>query len=334
MKIPKIKDIKNYVQEHHLVNRLERWAKNRSFPGFFKVPVFDVVIFVYNELRRYDLITRANSIAYSFFMSLFPSLIALFTALPLFKDYILRFIIPENYENFNNILQTEIKRIMPGLAGDRLYDFIEDLINNPRFGLLSFGFLIAIFIASNGMMALMRGFEKSYMRTFKNRGGFKKRMIGILLTMGVGGMVVGSVILIIVGQVVINWLTTLEILTAFSSFLLNLVRWIAILLLFYISIAVIYRYGAPTRRRFKMFTPGAFLATFLCILSSVALSFYIRIFGGSAYINLYGSIGAILVLMIWIQLNSLFILIGFELNASIAVNRDLKEAKLDEEKGL
>jgi membrane protein len=89
---------------------------------------------------------------------------ALFTLIPYLKNYLLDYL-PQG-DNFDLILQTEIKRIMPGVAGDRLFDFIEDITSNPRVGLLSVGFLMAIFFASNGMLALMRGFEKSYQTTF------------------------------------------------------------------------------------------------------------------------------------------------------------------------
>lgn len=327
MKLPRIEDIKHYFLHHPLLKRLERWARARSLPGFFRVPVFDVVVFVYHEFQRYDLFTRANSIAFSFFLSLFPSLIALFTTIPLFKDLILQYI--PHGENFDQVMQNEIKRIMPGLAGDRLFAFIEDFTNNPRIGLLSFGFLLAAFFASNGMIALMRAFEKSYMRTFKKRSGWKKRLIAIILTFSVGFFLIGSIILILVGQLAISWLADISIIDRFSEFMLSFFRWIAIILLFYLSIAIIYRYGAPTRRRFKLLTPGAALASILCVLSSVGFSFYVNNFNN--YNLFYGSIGAIIVLMLWIQLNSLIILVGFELNASIAVNRDLKTEIPEEE---
>lgn len=330
MRLPKLKNIKDFVVNHPLLNRLEQWARSRSLPGFFKVPIFDVAVFLYHELRRYDLITRANSIAYSFFLSLFPALIALFTTLPLLRNYLLRHL-PQG-EDFNEIMQAEIKRIMPGIAGDRVFSFYNDLVNNPRIVLQVLTFIMAVFFASNGMMALMRGFEKSYMRTFKKRKGLRKRAIGILLTFSVGFFLIVSIVLIILGQFLTGELANLMPADRFSGVLLTLIRWIAIILLYYLSIAIIYRYGAPTRRRFKILTPGAALATTLCILSSLIFSFYVDNF--SAYNTLYGSIGAIIVLMLWIQINSLFILIGFELNASIAVNRDLKVEKPETEEDL
>jgi len=99
--------------------------------------------------------------------------------------------------------------------------------------------------------------------------------------------------------------------------------------MFYTIISLIYRYGAAVRKKFHFFSPGATLATIFCILISIFFSFYVDNF--SKYNELYGSFGTIIVTMIWIQLNSLILLIGFELNASIAINRDLKEVVEEEE---
>ncbi len=327
MRFPKPNDIKNFFTNHRLLRQLKVWAKRHSLPGFFKVPIFDVVVFVFNELRRYDLMTRANSIAFSFFLSLFPSLIALFTLIPLLKDLLISYL-PQG-ENFDYVLQTEIQRIMPGVAGERVFNFVEDITSKPRFDLLSFGFFLAVIFASNGMLALMRGFDKSYMRTFKKRAGLRKRLIAMVLIGFVGIILISSVVLLLVGNSLIHWLTQGLGLDHFTEILLNGLRWVVILMLFYFSIAIIYRYGAATRKKFKFFTPGAALAVILCVLSSVIFSAYVNNF--NTYNKLYGSIGTIIVLMLWLQINSLFILVGFELNASIAINRDLKQQIQEDE---
>jgi membrane protein len=296
------------------------WSKRHSLPGFFQVPIYDTLVFLFNELRRFDLFTRANAVAYSFFLSLFPSIMALFTLLPIFKQYFIRYL--PNSENFDQQLEEAIRQILPGVAGDRLFQFVYNVINEPRYGLLSFGFLLAILFASNGMLALMQGFEKSYEMTFKRRGELKKRLIAVLLTFQVGTLVIGSVILVILGDFLVGLITDFIHLDFLSILLLNLTRWLGILLLYYLGIAVIYRYGVPVHKKFNIFSPGATLSTILCIITSLAFSYYVNRF--NTYNELYGSIGTIIVLMIWIQLNSLILLIGFELNASIAVNRDLK----------
>ena len=322
MKSPTLKEIETYITNHPLVVGTLRWTKTHSFPGFFKVPVYDVFVFIYHESRRSDLLTRANSMAYSFFLSLFPTLILLFTLLPYFQKYIFSYL-PEG-DGYYEVMEEQIQELMPGSAGDSLFDFIHDITSNPRFGLLSFGFILAIYFSSNGMITLMKSFEKiDQVETFKSRGGLKNRGMAILLTFLLGLLLIVSVILIILGNNVIDFLSDYIRLDFFAKYSLYAVKWFVILGLFYTSIALIYRYGSAMYRKFPFFTTGTSLACVLSVLSSVAFSFYVDNFG--AYNKFYGSIGTVIVLMIWIQLNAFILLIGFELNASIAVNRDLKK---------
>ena len=258
--------------------------------------------------------------AYSFFLSLFPSIMALFTLIPILKKYFLIYL-PDG-ENFETFLELEIHRIMPGVAGDRLFNFIEDITTNPRVGMLSFGFFLAMFFASNGMLMLMRGFEKSYSSTYRKRGPLQKRLMALGLTFQLGFLIIVSVVLIIIGNYLIKLFSNLVGLDEVSTTMLNILRWVIIVALFYTSIATIYRFGASTLRKFKMFTPGATLATGLCIFASIVFSAYVNNF--NTYNELYGSIGTIIVIMLWLQLNSFVLLIGYELNASIAVNRDMR----------
>lgn len=325
MKKIDLKAIQDYFFNHPLVKNTARWSKEHSLPGFFKVPIYDVVVFLYHESQRDDLFTRANSIAFSFFLSIFPSLIGFFTLIPIFKWLLIDYL-PEG-ENFDIYLRSEIQRLLPGVAGDRLFGFVDDITNNPRFGLLSFGFILAIYFASNGMLALMQGFEKSYMKTFKKRGEIRKRLIATGLTFLLGFLLIGAVVLIILGEFLLGLFYELVHWDVFTGAMIQFLRWLAILLLFYFGIAIIYRYGASAIRRFHIFSPGATLATVLCIITSLAFSAYVNKF--NTYNELYGSIGAIIALMLWIQLNSLILLVGFELNASIAINRDLK-AEIEE----
>jgi membrane protein len=322
--IKRLKEFWGNIPKLPVVRNLITWSKEHSLPGFFKVPIYDVVVFVFNEIRRFDLFTRANSIAYSFFISLFPSLLTLFTLLPFLQKYILRFI-PEG-ENFNEVLQLEIQKVMPGSVGEQLFLFIKDITEVERIGMLSFGFLLAIFFSSNGMLAMMRGFEKSYTKTFKKRSVLRKRFVAIALTGLLSFMLIASIVFIILGKSIIGWVSGYIELAGFSTIGVDILRWIAVLLLFYFGISVIYRYGAATYRRFTFFSAGTTLATVLSLLTSLAFSFYIDDLGrASTYNKFYGSIATIIILMLWIQFNSLIILIGYELNASIAVNRDLKE---------
>ena len=327
MKFPTIKSLKQKFRTHPRVEGFINWTKKRSLPGFFKVPIYDVVAFLMLETKRFAVVTRANSTAFSFFLAIFPSIIVLLTLLPYLSSYLLTHI--PGGEDFMSILYREIKFIMPGNAGDMLFDTIEDLTTRPRTGMLSFGFLMALIFASNGMLAMMRSFEKSYKKTFRKRTAFRKRLISIGLTFLLGFLVIASVVFVIVGNLLIDLLSQYIHLDWFGTFSLSMLRYIVIIFLFYSGIAVIYRFGVATRKRMNFFTPGATLATLLCLLSSQIFSFYVDNF--NTYNKLYGSIGTVIVVMLWIQINSLFLLIGFELNAGIAVNRDLDREPEEEE---
>lgn len=321
-KLPSIADITNYFLRHPVWLALLRYAKENSFIGFHGVPIYDVIIFVYNEVMRDDLFTRANSVAFSFFLSLFPSLLTIFTLLPFAFDVLVVWY-PE-LENFNSTLDEEISHIMPGQAGEFVLAFVQEITNSPRVGLLSFGFLLAIYFSSNGMIALMQAFDKSYVKTFKQRNIFKKRIIAAGLTLLVGLFIVASTVFVILGDSIIYWLSAALNIGSVASFFIGLLRWVVMLSLYYITIGTLYRYGAATIKKFSYFSPGVTLATVLSLATSVAFSFYIDGFDRyDTYIRFYGSIATIIIVMLWLQLNALILIIGFELNAAIAVRRDL-----------
>ncbi len=317
-----------FLQSRKLVQKLIAWAKETSLPGFFKVPIYDVIVFVRNEIKRFDIVTRANSMTFSFFLSLFPSLILILSLLPFFSEYFLSFL-PNAGQDFFPTLENQLLSILPGNAGEMVFDTLDDLANNRRPELLSIGFLLAMFFASNGMMSMMRAFEKANMETFKKRSPIRKRIVGIALTFILGGLLSASSVLLILGNTFLKTLDSVFEFNVLSELSISSLRYLAIIILFYFGIAFIYRFGVPTRRRISLFSPGTSLASILCIVISLAFSFYVDNF--NTYNKLYGSIGTIMALMLWIQMNCIALLIGFELNASIAVNRDLRAVRPEEE---
>ncbi len=342
MKLPSLSRIEKRLLAHPLLRRLFSWAKSRSLPGFQKQSIYDVLSFVYKELKKDRLITRANSISYSFFLSLFPTVIAFFTLIPLVLPYIFnRFIIQylpmdttfiyklDGSIDFVETLILQINTILPNVIGrDEVISLLRDIVSQPRAGLLSIGFFLAIFFASNGMMSMMRGFGKTYHLTFKKRSLLKRRLVAIGLLLLLSAMIFFSVLLIILGNQLVTFLVQNAESPGVEILLLNILRYIIVTGLVYFGIAMIYRYGVPTIARIKVFSVGTTVATVGSILSTVIFSFYVDNFG--SFNKLYGSIGTIIIIMLWIQLNVLMLLIGFELNASVAVNRDLNLKKAKE----
>lgn len=302
-----------------IIARLEKsgffaWTRTTSIPGAQGVSIYDLYMFLKHESKQMDIVTRANSMSYSFFLSLFPLLILLITLLPYFPVY----------SNFNETIRSFINDLMPGAAGDALYRFITDLTTRPQKNVLSLSFIMVIFFSSEGVMAMVKGFEKAYPDTFETWTGWHKRVRAIFLTFLLAFILISSVILIVLGNVLLTWLLSKAGVNegSFQSNSLHFLRWVVIILLFYSGISSIYRFAVSTRRRFKFFTPGASLATTLSLLTSYLFSFWVDNF--SSYNMLYGSIGTIIAVMIWIQLNAFILLVGFELNASIAITRDFR----------
>lgn len=308
--------IVRYFTEHPLWVQLLEWTKTHSLPGLSKIPIYNLLTFIDKETKEDAIITRANSMAFSFFVAIFPSVIVLFTLLaytPL-------------YERFDDVLSGSIQEVMPGSAGKMIFKTIEDIATIPRSGLLSFGFFLAIWFASNGMLSMMRGLEKDYSATFKRRTPFEKRIIAIQLTFLVAFVLVASVVFVIMGNTILSFVFQYVKVNAITRSAVFTFRWLVVLLLFYTTFSTIYRYGSSTRRLIPFFNPGAMLATILSIFISWGFSFYVDNFGN--YNKVYGSIGTLIVLMIWIQLNCMILLIGFELNAGIAVLRDLRATEM------
>lgn len=321
-KLPSFAVLKRYLARHPIWVGILKYTKENSFIGFHGVPIYDVIVFVIHEVQRDDLFTRANSVAFSFFLSLFPSLLTIFTLLPFVLDVLVIWYPAIN--DFNATLDEEISSVMPGQAGEFVLVFVQEVTNSPRIGLLSFGFLLAIYFSSNGMLALMSAFEKSYVKTFRRRNVLKKRLVAAGLTLLVGLFIAGSTIFVILGNSIIYWMTEALNLGSFTTFLISALRWFIMLALYYVTIGSLYRYGAATHKKFSYFSPGVTLATVLSLATSVAFSFYIDGFDRyDTYIKFYGSIATIIIVMLWMQLNALILIIGFELNAAIAVRRDL-----------
>jgi len=298
---------------------LVRKSKKLYLPGFEGVPLFDVLNFFYKQIKTVGLTERASAIAYNFIMAIPPAFLFLFTlipSLPLIKKSALK-----------KELHALIIDIVPAkVHNQNLISFIDSFIDNSRIGLLSFSLVLALFFASNAMMGLMRSFNKNYIG-FEKRKGLRTRWIAIRLTALIFGLVLGCLILLITQGAVLKWF---GVKSNFWKDFIYYVRWVFIISLVFYSIAFIYKYAPSVQKRWKLTSPGTILATFLSLLATVGFSTFVNNFG--RYNALYGSIGTIIMLMALIFINSLVLLIGFELNVSIKSLRSIAEHREAEEK--
>ena len=329
--IEKLRSLWKSILGLPILKQLLDWSKVYSLPGFSGVPIYNIIVFIYKEMMRDNITTRANSVAFSLFLAIFPFIIFLFTLLPILfqpSDFavFLQNILPaseniSNSSNYIDILREYMEGALPDNANKYLLGIIEDIIGIKREGLLSLGFILAIFFASSGMLTIMSGFDKSYEQTFKTRSYIKKRMVALMLTVLLSLLFIVSFFLLIIGSLILSYISERLGLADSSVWIITIIKAIAAFILLYVGITILYRYGPSFKKRISLINPGSILATLLSILTSIGFSYFVNNFG--RYNELYGSIGALIVIMLWLQFNAFIILIGFELNTSIAVNRDI-----------
>lgn len=292
-----------------VVENVVEWSKTAILPGFDKLPLYTVIEFFFQEIKKDSILNKASSLAYSFMLAIFPSIIFLFALIPY---------IPIN--NFQKKLMDFLEIIIPNEAYLAVESTLDEIINTQNGGLMSFGFILATFFATNGMVSLMRAFNKAAL-TKENRTWGQRRMIALGLSFSIILAISLGITLFTVTGYVINYLKQ-QIdynLSWFWAFVISLARWVVLIIIYFFTVSILYKFGPAVSKRWKLINPGATLATILAIITLSGFAFYINNF--NAYNKLYGSIGTMIVIMIWMYINSLILLIGFELNASITLSK-------------
>lgn len=305
------------------------WLKKIRFKRFGNITLYRFLkLFLYN-LEEDEIMDRANGVAYNFILAIFPTIIFLFTLIPYVTTYF-----PE--VNTESIMEF-LGEMMPPSMYEVVSSTVLDIVSNQRGGLLTFGFIFALYLATNGMMALMRAFNACY-RTVERRNFFKMRITatGLTVMMAIGLFL--SIILLVVGQIILNYFTeNVEELArlnldSLSIYFIFLLRFVVIFIVFFVAISCIYYFGPAVHYNWRFFSIGSLLATIACLAISYGFSFYVTNFG--SYNKVYGSIGALIALMIWIQLLTMVLLFGYEINATLhygtkmqAIDDHLKKRK-------
>jgi len=273
-------------------------------PGFDGMPISEVLKFVIKGFRKGVLVTRASSIAFNLLIALLPASIFIFTLIPFIP-------IP----NFQEELIRLFESILPLNAFNFLETTIRDIVTNKSEGLLIVMFFATIIFSTNGIHAVIHAFVVTS-HTFKSRSWLHQRKISVLLLLIVVFLISIAGFLVIFGKMGINRLAELEIIERdLVIFILRIIKWIIVILLLFLAISFLY-YLAPARKTdFRFISPGSLLATILFIVTSLGFSAYVNHYG--QYNKLYGWTGTLMIILIWLYLNSIALLIGFELNVSI-----------------
>lgn len=284
------------------------WTKGVVLPGFGSLPLYTVGSFFFKEIARESILNKASSLAYNFMLAIFPGIIFVFTLIPY---------IPIN--NFQEQLLDFVEIVLPNNAYVAVESTLLDIVKNQNGGLLSVGFVLATFFATNGMSTLMLAFNKASLISESRTWG-KQRLVAIALTFIIISALTLGMVTYTVASYFIGYLQrNIEFNKAFWSVVIQTSRWLILFGIYFFTVSILYRFGPASTKKWRFFNPGATLATILAILTFSGFTYYINNFG--AYNKLYGSIGTLIVIMIWLYLNSLILLVGFELNASITLSK-------------
>ena len=272
---------------------------------------YDVAIFFWKGLMEGSITTRASSLAFNFFLAFFPSIIVFLTLIPY---------IP--ITGLQETLMDLLSVVLPQSTNKITFETLDDIINNPRGGLLSLGFILALYFATNGINSLIEAFNASF-HVRESRSLIRQRILSLGLTLLLSIMLIIAIILIIFGELSINYLTEYELISNNAGKLILYGKWFIILLMLFFGISTLFHLGPALKNKWKLFTPGSIFATIFIIITSIGFNYYINHF--AQYNKVYGSIGTLMIILLWMYFNSIILLTGFELNASILNDSSNKE---------
>lgn len=289
------------------VSYVIRKSKQISLPGFEGLPLFDVISFFLRQTQQVGLNERAAAIAFNFLMAIPPLAIVLFTLLAH---------LPMSGNLYEEALIL-VRRITPD---DSTYGIIKSIMDDffrPDNTLISVGLIFAILFSSNAVITIMRTFNKSMLHIEVEKRNFLQiRFEAIKLTVLIIVLIIATIfILVTQGRLLTYIRSGLNIGDKSYNWLVELIRFVITFLMVFFSIAFIYKFAPAIQKKWKLASPGAILATCLIIAFTYVFSYWVNNF--ASYNKVYGTLGSILILMSLVFVNSLVLLIGFELNVSI-----------------
>ncbi len=253
------------------------------------------------EITEHGTSTAAAALAYYLTLSIFPSLILLLSSVAYLP-----------ISHLDQAILDSLREFLPESVAAVLTSVIYDVVGHKRGSLLSFGALATLWAASSGTLAVMEQLNLSY-EVKDARSFFKLRGIAIGLSLCVGASLLTALSLIVVGEGIQSRLAEAFSLGPLIPILFQVFRWLVIVMFFLFAFALTYYLGPDVEQKFKFITPGSLLGTMILIGASFLFRLYVAQF--SDYNATYGSIGAVIVLMLWLYITGWVILGGSELNA-------------------
>lgn len=301
--INKIKVFWNKVVHSRAVKYLRYGVHNVSLPGNKGVPLYDVVSYLLRGIANGDLWRASKGLAFSFLMALPPLLIFMFTLIAFLP-----------FDGLQDELLFQLQHIIPDKVFEPLANTINDVMGHKHKSLLSIGFVASIILAANAVHGMMMYFSD---RSKERRKFLVRYPLCIMMVFLLYFMVVLVLILLIGYKTILMWLFSHGLLDhgSFTHWVIGIGRWVILVAMALITLSAIYYIIPLKKQRVGFFSSGAVFATIMFILLSWGFKVYISNFNN--YNLLYGSIGTVLVIMLWLFLNCLVIMLGYELNTAI-----------------
>jgi membrane protein len=256
---------------------------------------------LWKEISEDNLFTGSAALAYYLTLALFPAMIFILGLLP----YI-------HLSGIEGSVGEYLYALLPNDTAKMLDDTLKGVLQNRHSGLLSLGAILTIWAASSGLYSLMQELNITY-DVQDSRPFWKTRLTAFLLTIAFGVLTVLALALTVAGDNLEHWLSSLAFWNGGLTFAYITARWIFVITALSVALALVYYFGPDVEQRFIFITPGSVVAVVLLLAASLALKTYVGHFGN--YNATYGGIGAVIVLMLWLNILGFVALLGSEVNA-------------------
>lgn len=272
------------------------------FPDLRDLPLDKVLVRTVKEFMDDEMSTYASALAYQMLFSLFPFL--------LFLIALIGFL---HLPDFFSWLRLQSELVLPPQALEQVNPVIDQL-QQSKGGLLSIGIVIALWTASAGVRLMMSAMNAAY-DVVEGRPIWKRFPLSIFYTVGIAVMLLATAGLMVTGPQVMDWLAGQIGMEDFIVTLWTVLRWPVIIILMMMAVALIYYVMPDVEQEFRFISPGSVLAVVVWIIASLGFGYYVKAF--SNYNAMYGSIGAIIVLLLYFYISAAVLLLGAEMNAVI-----------------
>lgn len=307
--------LKEKILNSNTVIAIQNFGKSVKLPGFEGLSLYTLIVFLARGLQQGKINTRASAISFRILLAIAPSFILLISLIP--------YIPIENFQD--NVIQS-IESILPPSTFELVDEMLVDLIQRKHSTFVSITFLLGLYYASNSINALLEGLSGAY-HLRKRQNPVKQRLISIGLIILVPLFLGLALVMQASSSFVLDWLLSHDVLSDGVQYLVVLcAKWFLVLFLINTAITSLYNVANPTKTKWRFFTAGSVFASLLIVFVSQGFAFYVNNF--AQFNKFYGSLGTVVILLIWLQLNIFLVLLGFDLNTSLSrAKRSLKDVE-------